>query len=197
MMKVGLTGGMGAGKSTVARIFNLIGVPVYDSDSQAKRLMVESPNLVQAIKDLFGEEAYQDQQLNRKYIASRVFGDPALLERLNSLVHPEVRQDFEEWYQTQPYPYVLNEAALHFESGGFKKMDCMISVSASESIRIERILKRDNSSQEQVRARLDRQMPQSEKDSLADHVIFNDGEQSLIQQCLEIHNLLLNLSERK
>ncbi len=194
-MLVGLTGGIGAGKTTVARIFHSMGVPVYDSDAGAKRLMTESAPLRQAISALLGEQSYEDDQLNRAYIASIVFSDPEKLHALNQLVHPAVRADFQQWAAESAAPYVINEAALHYESGGFKSLDYMISVTATEAVRYARVMQRDDASHAQVEARMEKQWPQSKKDNLADSVIYNDGVRALIPQVVEVHQHILHLCQ--
>ena len=196
MYKVGLTGGMGAGKSTVARIFEILHIPIYFSDYAAKRLMTESETLVKSIIDLLGPEAYIDGDLNRPFIAEKVFGNKENIIALNTLVHPAVRTDFATWAENQSSPYVMNEAALHFETGGSAYMNMNISVSASEKIRIDRIIRRDALTEEQIRARLLQQMPQEEKDQLADFIIYNDGDQALIPQVLECHRFILKNSKK-
>ncbi len=191
-MRVGLTGGIGAGKSTVARVFEVLGIPIYFSDKKAKRLMTKDLELVGAITGLLGNDAYDNNgELNRAYIGQQVFGNQELLVGLNALVHPAVRRDFDIWAKAQTSKYVINEAALHFETGGHERMDYNISVSAPEQVRLERVISRDGLSEEQVRARMSQQMSQEEKDRLADWVIYNDGTQGLIQQVLECHVWLL------
>ncbi len=144
-MKIGITGGIGSGKTTVCKIFETLGIPVYYADDRAKELMVTNPDLVAGIKKLFGEEAYHsDGSLNRAHIAALAFGDAAMLAQLNALVHPAVHQDGYEWAESQTdAPYTLREAALVFESGGHKKLDKVITVFAPKEMRIERVMARD------------------------------------------------------
>lgn len=192
MLKIGITGGIGSGKTTICKLFEVLGIPVFYADVRAKALMTEDPELVKAIKENFGEKAYWgDGILDRKYIASIIFKDKEKLGILNSLVHPAVFKDAEKWQKDQKdVPYTLKEAALAFESGSYKTMDKMITVFAPEEIRIERVIQRDHSTRAEVKARIDKQMPEIEKMKKADYVIINDGEHSLVQQVLFIHNEL-------
>ena len=196
MLKVGITGGIGSGKTTVCKIFESLNIPIYYADDRAKSLMVNDMKLVKGIKQLLGENAYlENGSLNREYISAIVFSDKTMLEKLNQLVHPAVRLDGENWFKSQVNkPYALKEAALHFESGGYQLMDKMITVFASEAIRIERVMKRDKTTAEAVKARIDKQLPDSEKIRLADFVIYNDGTQSLIKQVVKVHQVLVDLS---
>jgi dephospho-CoA kinase len=190
MKKVGLTGGIGSGKTTVAKIFETLGIPVYYADQEAKRLMVEDASLVEAIKELFGEEAYDaNGRLNRAFIAQRAFPEPELLKKLEALVHPAVLRDGERWHAAQrDAPYTIKEAALLFESGSYRQLDKVITVFAPLELRIQRVMARDKSAREDVEARIARQMPEEEKLQLADFVVYNDGSLSLISQVWEIHN---------
>ena len=194
MIKVGLTGGMGSGKTTVAKIFENLGIPVYYADLEAKRLMVEDASLVEAIKELFGEEAYDaNGLLNRTFIAQRAFPEPELLKKLEALVHPAVLRDGERWHEAQlGVPYTIKEAALLFESGSYRQLDKVITVFAPLELRIARVMARDKSAREDVEARIARQMPEEEKLKLADFVVYNDGSRSLIAQVWEIHKELLS-----
>lgn len=189
MLKVGITGGIGSGKTTVCKIFESLGIPVYYADDRAKWLMVNHPPLVKGLTNLFGEEAYlEDGSLNRQGIAQIVFSDKEKLASLNALVHPIVYMDGEQWHKEQvEAPYTLKEAALHFESGGYRIMDVMITVFAPEEMRLERVVKRDDSDPIEVQKRMSKQMPDSEKMEQSDYVIYNDGSQLLIPQILEIH----------
>lgn len=193
-LKIGLTGGIGSGKTTVAKIFNTLNIPIYYADDSAKWLMQHDEKVIQAIKQLFGEEVYtSNQELNRPYLANIVFKDKTALKQLESIVHPAVFKHSEQWLQNQPdgTPYVIREAALTFESGSYKFQDKVITVYAPEQIRIERVKERDNTTVEQIKARMNKQMPDAEKVKLADFVIYNDGQQLLIPQVLKIHRLIL------
>ncbi|MFS4457060.1 dephospho-CoA kinase [Maribacter sp. 2304DJ31-5] len=172
-MIVGLTGGMGSGKSTVGRFFKNLGVPVYDSDSEAKRLMVSSEKIKKAIIELLGEGAYSGENLEREYIAQRIFRDKELLKKLNGIVHPAVREDFLKWVEEQDHPYVIQETALLFENGMRGFYDKIVLVTAPKEIRIKRILNRDKTTRSEVLARLKNQMDDFGKISFSDFRIEN------------------------
>lgn len=197
MLKIGITGGIGSGKTTVCKIFETLGIPIYYADEQARRLMVEEPALVQSIRQLLGEEAYTDSgQLNRAYIAQRVFHDKSLLQQLNQLVHPAVALDGLRWHEAQTdAPYTLKEAALLIESGSYQQLDYLIVVAAPEVLRLERVMLRDQVDSAAVQARMKQQIPESEKIALADFLIENDGQHPLIPQVMAIHQQLLQRSE--
>lgn len=191
MLKVGITGGIGSGKTTVCRIFETLGIPVYYADDRAKWLMIHSAEVKEKIIRLFGEEAYKNGSLNREFIAGIVFKAPEKLQQLNQIVHPAVKKDGQEWHLSQKgVPYTLKEAALIFESGSFKDLDKVITVFAPKEVRIQRILARDQTTREAVEARMDNQMPEEEKIARADFVIYNDGQHSLIKQVYAIHEQL-------
>lgn len=173
MKIVGLTGGIGSGKTTVANFFKELGVPVYIADVEAKRLMVASAELRQKITALFGEESYQDGRLNRKYLAGLVFNNPEKLEALNNLVHPVVAEDFRKWVSAQQAPYVIKESALLFETGDYKNCDVTILVKAPLEERIRRVIKRDAASKESVMGRILHQWPDEKKQMLSDYTIEN------------------------
>jgi len=191
MKRIGLTGGIGSGKSTVASIFATLGIPCYDSDQRAKALMLENENIRNFLLKQFGPEVIQNQQLQTALISKKVFENPSLLEQLNAVVHPEVGNDFETWCQQQTAPYVLKEAALLFESGSWKGLDALIVVSAPEELRIQRVMQRNGFTRENVLARMKNQWPEAEKTKRADYIITNDEQHSLIQQVMEIHHTLL------
>ncbi len=194
MKKIGITGNIGSGKSTISNIFALLGTPVYDADSRAKAVMVEDQQLVSAIKNTLGPDAYfSDGNLNRAYISSKVFQNDSLLAALNAIVHPAVFADFESWCAHQHAPYVLKEAALLIESGSYKQLDQLIMVSANEDIRLARCLARDHSKEEEVIARMRNQMAQEEKLKFADFIIQNNDD-LLIPQVMKIHQQLIQLS---
>jgi dephospho-CoA kinase len=197
MLKVGITGGMGSGKTTVCKIFETLGIPVYYADDRAKYLMKNDKELRQKIISIFGSNAYQnDNELNRSYIADIAFHDPEKLRKLNEAVHPAVFKDGDIWHKEQKdVPYTLKEAALLFESGGYKKLDKIITVTSPLELRIKRILKRDKTTREAVLARIKNQMPDEEKKAQSDFIIFNDEKQSLINQVLAIHHELLSPSK--
>ena len=189
---VGITGGIGSGKSTVAKIFEILGIPVYYADDKAKSLMNHDSELKEQIIQEFGEESYNSEgDLNRKYLASTVFSDPEKVKKINSLVHPAVGRDFETWASIQSTSYVLKEAALIFETGGEKKLDAVINVSSPLKIQVNRVLMRDpHRSLEQINQIIDQQIPDEDKNERADFVIKNTENKMLIPQVLEIHQKL-------
>lgn len=195
MLQIGITGGMGAGKSTVCRMFEALGVPVYDSDSRAKILMQEDEQLIADIKTYFGDEVFDNEgKLQRQILAEKVFSDSEKLEKLNSLVHPAVMRDNMQWAALHATKnYVLKESALLFETGIYLSLDRTILVAAPLDLRVERIIKRDQCSAEEAMARINKQMPEEEKRELADFVIENDQEHALLPQVLEIHKKIQDL----
>ncbi len=196
MLLVGITGGIGSGKSTVCKIFEVLSVPVYYADDRAKYLMHHDLNLVLALKDTFGTEIYKDGQLDRALLASRVFADKVELAKLNALVHPVVAQDTIEWQMAHSAaPYTLREAALLFETGTYKSLHKVIVVTAPLEVRIARVMGRDNVTEEQVRDRIANQWSEEQKVALADYIIANNGEAALIPQVLNIHNQLLQTAK--
>lgn len=191
MQIIGITGGIGSGKSTVARIFGLLGIPVYSADDAAKEIMVKDQQLIGEIKAHFGAESYLDDgSLNRKYIANIVFNDKDQLEKLNSIVHPATIRDSEAWARKQKSPYVIKEAALMFESESFHYVDKVIGVYAPESLRVLRVMKRDGVSRNEVLARMHKQIDDRIKMKLSDYVVYNDEQQMVIPQVLALHKLL-------
>lgn len=194
MMQIGITGGIGSGKTTVCQLFSALGIPIYDADAAAKRLMTENAELSAGILALFGESAYLLGELNRPFIAAQVFENKTLLDQLNALVHPAVAKDTAAWVLGQTAPYVIKEAALLIESGSYKALDKLIVVSAPEELRIQRVMQRNQLRREEVVARMNNQLPESEKLALADYVILNDGEHLLLPQVLQIHLELLKLA---
>ena len=188
---VGITGGIGAGKSIISRIFSILGVPVYEADSRAKKLMASDSELQSQIIEKFGDESYQEGQLNRVYLAKLVFSDPDKTALINSLVHPAVAQDFQKWVAKQKTAYVLKEAALLFESGSYKYLDHVITVTAAEEVRINRVLARDlHRNKEDVEHIIARQWAEERKIELSDFVITNDQSELVIPQVLTIHQKL-------
>lgn len=190
---IGLTGGIGSGKSTVARLFEILGIPVYYADDRAKWLMNTDANLKKAIAEAFGTESYQeDGSLNREYLAQTVFGDPEKVKKINSLVHPAVAEDFKNWATSQSTPYVLKEAALIFETGGEEQLDKVINVSSPLRVRMARVLMRDpHRTEEQVNHIINQQLPDEIKNEKADFVIKNKDNMLLIPQVLAIHKTLI------
>ena len=196
MLRVGLTGGIGSGKSTVAKIFEVLDIPVYYADAAAKRLMNEDEALKKEIIKHFGKESYADNQLNRPYIASLVFNNHERLELLNSLTHPVTIRDANEWMQQQVSPYTIKEAALIFESGSAEYLDYVIGVYTPTPLRMQRIIQRDKITKEEVLQRMNRQINEEIKMRLCDAVLINDEQQLLVPQVLKLHQQLLALSAK-
>jgi dephospho-CoA kinase len=197
MKLIGLTGGIGSGKSTVGNLFRTSGIPIYESDQRAKVLMQNNAQLRDDIISLFGAEAYDaDMKLNRAWIASKAFTNPTLLNQLNDIVHPAVFIDLTEWMHEetqQNAPYLIQETALLFEEELQKRFSAIILVVASEEIRIERVMKRDGVTKEEVVKRINNQLPDIKKIPAADYVIYNDGNRSLIDQVMNIHSMIIHL----
>jgi dephospho-CoA kinase len=184
--RIGLTGGIGSGKTFVSDVFKKLEIPVFNADYEAKRCMVENERLQQEIQNVFGDEVYNNGALQKEVLAEIVFKDKQKLEKLNKLVHPVVKQSFETWCAEQTSKIVIKEAAILFESDSHLTLDKVICVSAPEETRIERVIKRDNISREQVMARIERQMSQHEKEKLSDFVIINDEKELLLPQIIKI-----------
>lgn len=195
MLKIGITGGIGTGKSTVCRIFETLGIPVFYADQEAKNLSTQDAAVVHAIKKIFGEDIYAGGALRSKEVAAIVFQEPAKLAQLNAIIHPAVRLKFESWVmQQKEAPYVLKEAALIYESGSDTLLNAVIVVTAPEKLRIERIAKRDQLPAEAIRSRMKNQWPEDEKIKRAKFIINNDEQRMIIPQVLSIHRTLLNQS---
>lgn len=193
MKRIGITGGIGSGKSTIAEVFKVLGVPVYNSDQRAKWLMQHSPSLKAELSSLFGLEAYlSNGELNRTHIASIVFEDSKMLNRLNASVHPFVKMDFENWCAKQSAPYVLKEAAILIESGAHESLDEVLLVVAPVEDRVNRVVHRDGVSEAEVKARVAKQWSDEQKEPYADYIINNDNRSEVLAQVLEIHQEILN-----
>jgi dephospho-CoA kinase len=197
MLRIGLTGGIGSGKSTVARIFEVLGIPVYYADKETRRLMNEDKALIKEIEKHFGPGSYTTEGLNRSYISSIVFNDPSKLALLNSLTHPITIQHASKWMEKQTTSYVLKEAALIFESGSNKGLDYVVGVFAPKELRIKRVMERDNVPREEILKKMEQQMNEDEKMKLCDFVITNDEQQLMIPQVISLHEKFLQLSKRK
>lgn len=182
MIKVGLTGGIGSGKSTVANIFASYGIPIYNSDDRAKWLMNNKAELIEAICGIFGKKAYSKGNLDRKHIASLAFEDKSLLTRLNQTVHPAVAADFENWCSVQISNFVIKEAAILIESGGYAQCNKIITVNAPVEVRIERVIERDNCDSHTVLSRMQHQYTDEQRMEYADYIIHNTGQEHLIHQ---------------
>ena len=196
MIKVGITGGIGSGKTTVCRVFELLGIPVFYADNVAKTIMQTDSQLKNEILNTFGQESYLvDGQLNRPYISSIVFKDQSQLNKLNALVHPAVFRAFDRWIAEQKdVPYILKEAALLYESESYKMCDLSILVISPESTRISRIKARDHISEEEIMLRMKRQFSDEQKMKLANHILINDENRLLIPQILDLHQQFLKIS---
>lgn len=193
MIKVGLTGGIGSGKTTVAKIFMQLGVPVYLSDNRAKDLMLNNQFLRESLISVFGDKVIINGFLNRSYIASKVFSNTEELIKLNALVHPFVQKDFDVWSASQTSNYVLKEAAILFETGANKLLDKVVLVESPEDLKVSRIMFRDGMTEEEVFKRMSKQWSDRQKRTNADYIIQNDEKCSLTYQILKLHNTFSNL----
>lgn len=190
-MIVGLTGGIGSGKTTVAQIFERLGVPVFIADEVSKSIIDTNTQVQQQLRALLGNEVVKDGRIDRPYMASRIFSDPVLLQKTNAIIHPAVAEAFKAWHSAQSFSYVIREAAILFESGSHKDCDAIVVVTAPEKLRIQRVIKRSGETEAQVKARISKQWPQEKKEALADYLIFNDEKEMLIPQVLKIHENLI------
>lgn len=193
MKKIGLTGGIGSGKTMVAKIFETLGIPVYYADDKAKFLMNHDPELKEKLISQFGEALYKNGELDRPFLASIVFNDPLKLEQLNSMIHPVTIRDAEQWMRNQDAPYTIKEAAILFESGAAEHLDYVIGVSAPAHIRMKRVMDRDGLTAEEIRKRMEKQISESMKMKLCDFIILNDEAELVIPQVIELHKKLLAL----
>ena len=201
MKRVGITGGIGAGKSTVTQIFQSLGIPVYIADYEARKIISSNASVKKQIKALLGTEAYhKNGKPDRAYIASLVFNDKSLLAQMNKIVHPAVQLHFNRWCESfrpaQKIIYVLQEAALLVETGNFKTLDALIVVTCPEEIRIKRVMERDDCSRQDVMTRMKNQLSEEEKVRFADFTVINDGKHLLIPQVLAIHKIMMQKSAR-
>lgn len=197
MLRVGITGGIGSGKSVVARIFETLGIPVYYADTEAKWLMNHDATLRANIIAAFGPEAYNESGLNRSWLAAQAFQQPEKTQLLNSLVHPAVIAHGTQWMQHQQGAYAIKEAALFFESGSATDIDCMIGVFAPQALRIQRVMQRDGLGRQEVLTRMSRQIEETVKMKLCDAVIANNEQEMLIPQVLQLHQQLLAMAENR
>lgn len=194
-MEVGITGGIGAGKSVVCKVFATLGIPVYHADSRAKQLMEESASLKEQVKGVFGKNSFhQNGKLNREYLANLVFSDSEKVQKLNELVHPEVAKDYACWVENhgKQFPYLIKEAALLIESGSYKQLDYLVAVLAPEELRIARVMARDrHRERRQVELIISRQLSDQQRKEPSDRVLNNDEKQLLVPQILDLHKYLL------
>lgn len=190
MLTVGITGGIGSGKTTISKIFNTMGIPVYNADISAKTLINTDTFIKEKLTDAYGENIYDKGNINRKLLAEIIFSDVAQRQYVNSIVHPRVKADFKRWVTEQTTPFVLHEAAILFEIGLDKIMDATILVTAPEQIRIQRVIDRDGLDRNNVEARIKAQMSEVDKMALSDYIITNDGVQPVMPQILTIYKAL-------
>ncbi|WP_410220126.1 dephospho-CoA kinase [Pedobacter sp.] len=199
MLKIGITGGIGSGKTTVCRIFETLGIPVFYADTVAKQIMVSDEILIKGVKETFGSDSYfVDGTLNNKHIAGIVFNQQEELDKLNAMVHPAVFRAFDQWVteHAAKAPYLLKEAALLFESGSYKMCDKNVLVSSPLELKLQRVMQRDQVGREQVLARMDKQFTDEQKQAFADYTIVNNDEESLILQVLNLHQSFLKLADQ-
>jgi len=193
MVIIGLTGGIGSGKTTISEYFESFGIPVYIADDEAKALMNRSKVIKRKLIKLFGESAYKKGELNRPYLASKIFKDKALLTKMNAIVHPKVASHFKRWVKKQEAPYVIKEAAIIFENNLESQYDYIITVVADENLRIDRVMKRDDSTLKKVKSIISNQLPDAEKIEKSDFVIINNELEAAKKQAANIHHQILQI----
>lgn len=191
MLRVGLTGGIGSGKSLVAAIFEVLGIPVYYADIEAKKLMETDKELRYEIMKLFGEQAFTEIGLNRPFISEKIFQDNSLRTQLNQIVHPKTIEHANQWFAQQSAPYAIKEAALIFESSSEQYLHAVIGVFAPQHLRIQRVMKRDGISETAVLAKMNSQMSEDTKMGLCDYVLYNNEKDMLLTDVLQLHETLL------
>lgn len=198
MLKIGITGGIGSGKTTVCRVFELLDIPIFYADTVAKLIMNTDPVLKEEILKTFGQKSYSmDGELNRSYISSIVFKNESELDKLNALVHPAVFRAFDKWLSIHyDAPYIIKEAALLFETKSYTMCDLSVLVVSPEALRVKRVIARDAISQDEIALRIKRQLSDEQKMKLADHILFNDESRLLIPQILELDQQFLNIVKR-
>ncbi len=195
MLKVGLTGGIGSGKTVVSNIFRILGIPIFNADQAAKKMMAESPEVRELLIKEFGEETYTDERLNRPFLAAQVFSESYKLDRLNAITHPLIIDAANRWMRSQTAPYIIKEAALIFESGSGAHLDYIIGVFAPMHMRLKRAMDRDQVSEEAIRSRMKRQISDTIKMKLCDFILVNDEQKLLLPQVLALHKQLVKLSD--
>jgi dephospho-CoA kinase len=191
-MKLGITGGIGSGKTSVCRVFKILGIPVFSADPEASKIMNTDADIIRSITSLLGKDIYVDGSLNRLKLATLIFNDNKLLQKINSLVHPVVFKHFKIWAQEQNAPYVIMEAAILFESGASKLVDRIVSVIAPVEERVDRVIKRNRLSKDQVMDRIRNQMDDESRIKLSDYVISNSENDMIIPEILKIHRDILD-----
>ena len=192
MKKIGITGGIGSGKTYVASVFQSLGIPIFNADIQAKKIMTSSRKLIKLLKEEFGNDIYKDSDLNKEKLASIVFSNSDKLQKLNSLVHPIVKEEFNNWCKKQTSPYVIKEAAILFESNSHIGLDAVICVSAPLDLRMRRLLNRDDYSKKEIKKRIENQISQEEKEKLSDYIIVNDEKDLLLPKIIKFHKELFS-----
>jgi len=195
MKTVGLTGGIGSGKTTIATMFNELGIPIYIADIEAKKLTNSSEEIKAELLKILGDNAYNEDGLNRKYVADQIFNDAELLKKVNKIIHPQVAKHFKNWAKQQSEAYCIKEAAILFENGGYKECDYTILVTAPKETRIDRILKRDDTTEAEIKSRMDNQWPDEKKIELADFVIENTDLDATKEQVVKVHEYLINTTK--
>ena len=192
MKKIGITGGIGSGKTYVTEVFQSLGIPIFYADSQANKLMISSEKLIKLLKEEFGNDIYKDSDLNKEKLASIVFSNSDKLQKLNSLVHPIVKEEFNNWCKKQTSPYVIKEAAILFESNSHLGLDAVICVSAPLELRKKRLCNRDNYTEKEMQNRIENQITQEDKEKQSNYIIVNDEKDLLLPQIIKIHKELLS-----
>lgn len=189
MKVIGLTGGIGSGKSIIARVFKSMGVPIYIADERAKALYISSEQLKKMVVDGFGDEVYPEGRFSPAVLAEKVFGDEKALKQLNAMVHPLVKEDFSQWLKAQSGSYVIREAAILFESASHLDCDAVVTVEANENERIQRVMQRDNRSEEEVRQRMNKQWTDLQRREKADYVMVNNNNSLILERCFLLHEI--------
>ena len=192
MIKIGVTGGIGSGKTSVCKVFNILGIPLFSADEEAKKVMETDTGIILKLNTIAGKDLYASGMLDKSELAKLIFNNRSILKKVNSVVHPKVFSRFSEWEKKQKAPYVIMEAAILFESGGWKKVDRIVTVTAPVEERIERVVRRSNITKEEVMERIRNQMSDSDKIKLSDYVIDNSENAMIIPAVLNIHNHILN-----
>ncbi len=195
MIKVGVTGGIGSGKSLICEIFNHLSIPVFNADTEAKLIINSDKDVIDQIKQAFGNDIYHKNKLKKDVLAKIIFNDSKALTRINSIVHPKVREYFLDWAEKQQSKYVIEEAAILFESNAYLDLDYIINVHANKQSRIERVIKRDNISKEEVLSRMQNQLCDEKRMKLADFTIYNDNDRMILPQVIDIHQKILSKGE--
>ncbi|MDQ3072027.1 MAG: dephospho-CoA kinase [Bacteroidota bacterium] len=197
MLKVGITGGIGSGKTTVAKVFSWLGIPIYNADEKSKFLLQDNEHIKNHVIEIFGNSIYPDGKLDRKTLGAMVFNDPRKLKQLESILHPAVRKDYTYWAnENEKSPYTIKEAALLFEAGSYKELDLIIFVKAPLAVRLERVMSRDDLRADAVMSRINKQWPDEEKEKLSGYKILNDDSELVMLQVVNLHKKLLGMASK-